>query len=1055
MKKQKTSKRKGIQYFPLILLSFLVSFSSGLAQVTVQGTVTGDNETLIGVNVVVKGTTQGTVTDIDGNYSLNVPSEAVLIFSYTGFLQQEVAVSGRTVIDIELSQDAKTLDEVVVIGYGSRRKGDITGAVTSVNKDYINQQGVANLSKALQGSTSGLTVVSASNPGSNAQIRIRGLGTINNNGPLWVVDGVFDAPQPAPAQVESIQVLKDASATAIYGARGANGVILVTTKSGKAGQGPRVEFNVRTGIIQPNSKYDISTDPQEIGQMLWLEQTNDGIDPAHPHFGSGDQPVLNDFLFPNGASAGDPSTDISLYDQESYPITRSTPTGTDWLDVIYQDGLTQDYNLSVSGGSEKTQYAFVGSYLEEEGLLQYTKFNRYAFRSNLDSKVSNWLRVGQRLGVRYTENLGYNANNNNGIFRLINEVSPLIPVRDEAGNYAGGIVGGSLNDGPNPLAQLDRLQNNTARNFGAYGNFYGEVFPVKGLTIKTLFGYNINNSRNFSPRLPAFEDTNGARSTTLSEGSSTFIAWNWSNTISYETSFAKDHTINLLAGVEARRSNNRWLSASRDGFFSTDLEFLVLNAGEGNQLNGSSGSTRATSSMFGRLQYGYKTKYLFDATLRRDGSSVLGNDKYGIFPAFSAAWRVSEEPFFAGITWLDDLKLRGSWGQSGNDQTNNPYNSFSTFASNRGGSFYAIDGSDNNITLGYQSLAIGNPDAKWETTTTTNLAIDATLFNSLDVTIDVWNKNTEDMLFNVPIPGVAGTAIPPAVNIGSMKNNGVDITLDYRGNINRELRFNVATTFTTYKNEITELSGIENDFLPGRELRGQVYTRAQAGHSFPEFFGYVIDGIFQTQAEADAHPENGTYNQAGNLIVRDVNGDGVIDPDDRTFIGNPNPDFTAGLRLGLDYKGFDLTGTFYASVGNDIVNYTARFRRYGLFQGPKSPDRLYQSWGSPFLSSNADATLPKASSTTAFEQNASTAYVEDGSFLRLQNLQLGYTLPAKTLSQLGMSSARLYLLGENLFTLTGYSGLNPEVVGGDINRGIDLGVWPASRRIMFGISVTL
>lgn len=1056
MKKRKRTKKKGLQ-IGLLLLSFFL-FSSGVAfsqKMTIEGVVSHEGEALIGVNILIKGTSTGTITDIDGNYSLEAAADAVLVFSYTGFIQQEVAVNNRVRIDVQMGEDSKTLDEVVVIGYGSRRKGDITGAVTSVNEEYISQQGVANLSKALQGSTSGLTVVSAANPGSNAQVRIRGLGTINNNGPLWVVDGVFDAPQPAPAQVESIQVLKDASATAIYGARGANGVILVTTKSGKAGQKPQIEFSLRSGFIQPNSKYDISIDPEEIGNMLWLEQTNDGIDPAHPHFGSGDQPILNDYLFPNGASNGDPSTDMALYDQQSYPITRSTATGTDWLDVIYQDGITQDYNLSVTGGSEKTKYAFVGSFLEEEGLLQHTKFSRYALRSNVDSKVTNWLRVGQRLGVTFSENKGYNSNNNNGIFRLINEVSPLIPVRDEAGNFAGGIVGGSLNDGPNPLAQLHRLKDNTNRNFGISGNFFGEIFPVEGLSIKTLFGYNINNGKNFSPRLPAFEDTNGARSTSLSEGTNNFIGWNWSNTASYSKTFNQDHNVSLLAGLEARRSTSRFLFASRDGFFSNDLEFLVLNAGEGNQLNGSSGSVRTTSSMFGRIQYGFKTKYLFDATIRRDGSSVLGDNKYGVFPAFSAAWRISDETFMSNISWIDDLKLRGSWGQSGNDQTNNPYNSFSTFGSNLGGSFYAIDGSDNNITLGYQSVATGNPAAKWETTTTTNFAVDATLFGSLDVTVDIWNKDTEDMLFNVPIPATAGTAIPPAVNIGSMKNNGVDITLDYRGSINRELKFNVATTFTTYKNEITELSGIENDFLPGRELRGQVYTRAQAGHSFPEFFGYVVDGIFQTQAAAEAHPENGTYNQAGNLIIKDVNGDGVITPDDRTFIGNPNPDFTAGLRIGLQYKGFDLTSTFYASVGNDILNYTARFRRYGLFQGPKSPDRLYQSWGSSFLANNADATLPKASSTTAFEQNTSTEYVEDGSYLRLQNLQIGYNLPQSVLSKLNMGSARIYLLGENLFTLTGYSGLNPEVLGSDINRGIDLGVWPLARRIMFGINVTL
>ena len=774
-------KWKGL-FLPFLLFAFFPA--SMLSQnIQVGGNVSSaDGDPLIGVSILVKGAAIGTLTDNAGNYQLEAPTDGVLVFSYFGFADQEVSIDGRSSINVSLLPAENTLDEVIVVGYTTRRRGDISGAVTSVNKDYVDQQGVANLSKALQGSTSGLTVVAGQNPGSNAQIRIRGLGTINNNEPLWVVDGVFDAPQPPPSQVESIQVLKDASATAIYGARGANGVILVTTKKGRSNQKPQVEFSLRSGIVSPNSKYDISTDPEEIGLMLWLEQTNDGIDPSHPHFSFGPGPTarVNDFLFPNGANDGDAGTDLSLYNQQNYPITRSTTTGTDWLDVIYQNGLTQDYNVSITGGSGKTQYGFMGNVLQEEGMLKHSRFSRYSLRSNVNSQITDWLTLGQTLGVTVTEGKGYLANNNNGIFRLINEVSPLIPVYDEGNNFAGGIVGGSLNDGPNPLGQLFRLKDNFGRNFGMTGNFFGEVSPVEGLAIKTLFGYNINNGKNFGPRLPDWENTNGARAVSLSEGTSNNITWNWSNTISYTKTFSEVHNINVLGGVEARRTTASWLFASRDGFFSDDLEFLVLNAGETNQQNGSSGFVRATLSQFGRLQYGYQSKYLIDATLRRDGSSVLGNNKWGVFPAFSAAWRISEESFMEGANWINDLKLRGSWGQSGNDQTNNPYNSFSTFGSGLGNSFYAIDGSDNNISLGYQSQAIGNPDAKWETTTTSNIAVDATIFKNLDITIDFWNKNTQDMLFNVQIPAVVGVATPPAVNIGSMENRGIDLTLDYR-----------------------------------------------------------------------------------------------------------------------------------------------------------------------------------------------------------------------------------------------------------------------------------
>ncbi len=1051
-------KRKQLFFLLLFISLTAVIYAQ---KINVEGTVSDQRETLIGVNILVKGSTLGTISDLNGNFSLEVDPDDVLVFSYTGYASQEVSINGRSRIDVEMRSDATTLDEVVVIGYGTRRKGDITGAVTSVNNDYLDQQPVANVTKALQGSASGVTVVAPATPGGNAEVRIRGMGTINNNDPLWVVDGVFDAPPPPPSQVESIQILKDASSTAIYGARGANGVILVTTKMGQQNQAPRIEFSLRTGINSPSAKYDLMTDPQLIGEMIWLELNNDGIPTAHPHFGTGTTPVVNEFLFPNGGSAGDPGTDLALYDQQTYPITRTNLQGTDWLDVIYNNGQIQDYNLSVTGGSEKTTYSFQGNFLQEEGLLEYTSFDRYALRSNVDSRIGNWLKVGQRLGVTFSEGKGYNGNNSRGLFRSINEVSPLIPVYDEGGNWAGGIVGG-LNDGPNPLGFLNRLKDNSRKSYNMNGNFFAEISPIAGLSIKTLFGYNLQNGRNFSPQLPAWEDTNGARSTQLSESTSNNTTWNWSNTINYAKTINEVHSINVLLGVEARRTTARWSGASRQGYFSNELEFLVLDAGAGSQLNFGSGFARATSSAFGRLLYSFKSKYLLEATLRRDGSSVLGNDKYGVFPAFSVAWRLSDETFLANSSWINDLKVRVSYGQSGNDQTNNPYNSFSTFGSNPGSSFYAIDGSDNNITLGYQSLAIGNPAARWETTTTTNFAIDATLFRSLDITLDIWNKDTDDMLFNVAIPGTAGAAIAPAVNIGSMANQGFDITVDYRGKIGQNLGYNIAATFSRYKNEVTKLSDTEGEFIAGDDVRGQIYTRAAVGHAFPEFFGYIVDGIFQTQAEVDAHAVNGTYNQPGNLIIRDVDGDGIIAPEDRTFIGSPHPDFTTGLNLGLDYKGFDISATFYASVGNDIANYTSRFRRYGLFQGPKAPDRLFKSWGSPYLENNADAVLPKASSTTSFEQNASTAYLEDGSFLRLQNLQLGYNFPENWLEKLRIQNARIYLMGANLFTITEYSGLDPEITTravngqrGEINRGIDIGGWPISKQFMVGLNITL
>ncbi len=1053
-------------FLMLLIATYTIDANDLPDQFTVSGQISDDTgQTLPGVNVIVKGTTTGTTTDIEGNYSLNAPEDAILVFSFIGYKIQEVPVAGKSILDVRLEQDIETLDEIVVIGYGSRTKAELTGAVTTVNKDYLTQQPVSNVSKALQGGASGVTVVSAATPGGDAEVRIRGMGTINNNGPLWVVDGVFGADAPPPNQVESIQVLKDAASTAIYGARGANGVILVTTKTGKKNQAAKIDVSVRTGFNSPTAKYDLMKDPQLVGEMWWLEYQNDGLPTTNPHYGSGATPQLNDYLFPNGASVGDPSTDPDLYDQINYPITRSNPEGTDWFEEIYQQSTIQDINLSISGGSENTTYAFHGNYLDENGILKNTNYKRVGLRSNVDANLNNWLTIGQRLGVTYGQNSGYRGNNSHeNLFNKLYLISPALPVYDIEGNYAGGVVGGNLYDGPNPVAFLERTGESRNRSYDITGNFYGEVEPIEGLKFKTLFGYSIGLTNSFSPQFPEYENVNGARNTTLNEGSSNNTLWNWTNTASYTKTFNDVHKLDILVGVEATKNTYRFISASRQEYFSTDPDFLVLDAGATNQLNNGSGFAWSLYSQFSRVHYGYDDRYIADFTIRRDGSSRFGiNNRYGVFPAASLGWVVSGENFMTGTSnWLSYLKVRTSWGQAGNDQIGN-YNSYSTFGSNPGNSFYAISGSDNTITQGYQSTAIGNPDAKWETTTTTNVAIDATFFKSLDITVDFWQKNTEDMLFPVAIPQVAGGARAPSVNIGSMSNKGIDIVLDYWGNaLNGDLKFNISTNFTRYVNEVTKLTNNENEFIQGFPTRQQIYTRTEAGHSFPEYYGYIVDGIFQTQEQADNHATNGTYNEPGNLIIRDVNGDGEITPDDRDYIGNPHPDFTAGLRLGVEYMGFDLAGTFYASVGNDIANYTSRFIRYGLFQGPNSPDRLYNSWGSPYLENNNDATLPKASTSTAFEQNASTEYIEDGSYLRLQNLQIGYNLPQGILSRLNLSNLRIYVMGANLFTLTGYSGLDPEItskrtdgVAQEIDRGIDVGTWPISRQIMFGINLSL
>ncbi len=1025
---------------------------------TVTGTIVDEsNVPLIGANILVKGTTKGAVTDFDGNYSISVNQGDVLVVSYTGYQTKEVTVGSSSTINITLAEDAQALDEVILIGYGTRKKADVVSAVSTVDKDFLEQQPSSDATRALQGSASGVTVVASARPGQQAQIRIRGLGSINGNSPLFIVDGVQGGTVPPPDQIESIQVLKDASSTAIYGARGASGVILVTTKSGRKGQAAKIQFNVRTGIGTNNAKYDLVTDPTLIGQMLWLEQTNDGITPNHPHFTFNPSDIngtrVNDYLFPNGASIGDPSTDPSLYQERTYPITLTNQNGTDWLDELYRSALMQDYNLSVTGGSEKTTYAFNAGFFNEEGVFKYNGFKRYAFRSNIDSQLTDWLTVGQRLGATLSESSGNTVG-----FNAIAETSPLIPVFDIAGNYAGGVVGGNLNDGPNPLGNNFRERKDLRKTLNLTGNFYIEITPVKDLKVKSLFGYNMNWFSGKDPRFGDPENTNGSFVNTLSETRNNSLTWNFTNTISYSKTISDIHNVDFLVGMESTKFDFDQIQAGRAGFISTNDDFYFLSSGAEAVTNGSDAATWSLFSLFARGFYSYDDKYIFEGTIRRDGSSRFGaNNRYGYFPAASLGWVLSKESFMEGTSnWLSQLKLRAGWGLSGNDQIGN-YNGFTTFGSGLGNSYYGIGGGDNTISLGYQSTAFGNPDAKWETTESINFGLDAAINGGLFVSLDLWKKTTTDMLFRTTIPAIAGQATAPFVNVGTMDNTGLDLEISYNKSVNDDFSYSVGLNLSTYTNEVTKLSAEEGDALIGRSERGQTYTRAESGRAFPEFYGYIVDGIFQTQAEADGHPTNGNYNEPGNLKIRDVNGDGEITPDDRTWIGNPHPDFTAGLNLGAKYKNFDLTAIWYGSFGNDVLNYYNRFTRYGLFQGPKASDRLFRSWGSPYLSNNADAVLPKASSTTSFEQNTHSDMIEDGTFLRLKSLQIGYNVPSTVLDRFGLSSMRMYLMGTNLVTLfDSYSGLDVEVSPTtEINRGFDFGTWPQPKQFIFGLNISI
>lgn len=1052
----------------------LSSVEESQAKATITGTVKGeDGEPLIGATVMVKGTGTGTITDLDGNFSLDVSEgEDVLVISYTGYQAQEVNIGGRTTLDIVLSSSISQLDEVVVIGYGARQAGELTGSVTSLNAEDMEEMVAVNTTDALKGSVSGVTIIDSHTPGGGANIRIRGLGTINNNDPLWIVDGVPNA-SVNPENIETLSILKDASAQAIYGARAANGVIIVTTKSGKKNQPLQVNFDVRRGVMQNTNSFDL-LNTQEYGEVLWLEAANEngGTLPegfSHEQFGSGAQPSIPNYISPAGAS----QANLDAYDPVNNIIMASNPQGTDWLDEADQAGTYQDISLGINGGSEKTTYAFQAGYLQEEGILKYTSFERYNLRANITTNPTDWLEIGERIGITYSQDNGDQSNNGEGsIMGWIYRIQPIIPVRDVAGNYAGSRAP-RLGNGSNPVWLLDNNQNDRTQRMRFNGNFYAKADLVRGLSFKSLFGVNHNTAQ--GRNLTFIEQANAQRATinSYSESNNMTIQWNWSNTLEYRKIFGDIHDLTVLLGTEAIENNFRQNSAGRQGYFLTTPDFFQLDAGTTNQVNGGNSSSWALFSMFGRLNYQLADKYLLEAVVRRDASSRFGADNnVGVFPAVSVGWRISEESFMDfSENWLNLLKVRAGYGVSGNDQIGN-YNSYTTFVSviseapwdrtapSGSSSYYPIDGgNETDGAVGFKRNTLGNTAVEWERTTTTNFGVNMTIFDRIDIMVDLWQRNTENMLFQQQIPAVVGRAIVPSINVGEMLNRGFDVEVAYSGTgLQNELKYSLGLNVSRYKNELVSLSGNENEFLQGGTVRGQNFTRAEQGSQYPAFYGYTIDGIFQSAQEADAHPavtEDPAYNQEGVFKIQDTNGDGQIDADDRSFIGSPHPDFTAGFSVNLSYKGFKFYTNFYASVGNDVVNAVRGLVDFNKFQGNRSARRLYESYGSPYLSDNANATMPMARINDERDQRPSTYFIEDGSYLRMQNLRLSYDLNRLFPGNGTFRSLTLYFHTNNLFTATGYSGLDPEIGSSGLNTGVDKGGWPTARRYLFGISLGL
>jgi TonB-linked SusC/RagA family outer membrane protein len=1056
----------------------------GIEEIVVRGSVTdGQGKSLVGVSVKLKSSQAGTVTDSEGRFIIRVPENGVLVFTYVGYRVNEVEVDSKTNLTVNMVEEFSSLNQVVVTGYSSQSKRDITGSVVSIDADELNKVSSANVAQQLQGRSPGVTVTANNAPGGEPTVRIRGFGTINNNEPLYVIDGVptkGGLNNINPNNIESMQILKDASAASIYGSRAANGVIIITTKKGKAGES-KLTFDARYGIQTSNSakKIDVIIDPLSFADLRWTslrnaKQLTNG-NPVDAQFGNGVNPVIPDYLLAGtryGLFEGDPATNPGLYNfsaDNMYQITKANKAGTNWFDEIIESAAPiQEYNLGASGGTDKGRYAFGINYFNQEGILKFTSFDRFSLRANTEFLIKKKIKVGENLEVGQSENLGFFSNssvNNSDANPVGNayRMPSIMPVYDIQGNYAGTRASG-FGSAQNPVGQLDRGKNNSSKNSKVFGNLYVELDLLKNLTARSSLGFDYQSIEGNIYDLVNLEHSAPLSLNRLTNSKSTEFTTTWSNTLNYKASFNEVHNLQVLLGTEAIESSLKAFQGSRDGFISEDPDYMYLDAGSVALNNAGNGSEWALFSLFGRVNYKFKDRYLLEATLRRDGSSRFGqNHRYGMFPAFSAGWRISEESFMSDIKWIDNLNIRGAWGQTGNQEIGN-YNGFTTYRTSLSTSSYDMNGTNTSVLAGFDTQGYGNPDAKWETTTQTNIGIDATVLNGrLGFTVDWFERKTSNMLYQVRLPATQGEAVVPFVNVGSMSNKGVDVGVTFRNLNGSKFTYEIGANVSTYRNQIISLSGNNNESLISPLIRSYSYARSAAGYPIYSFYGLAIDGIFQNEKEVQDHApypgyaevNNGVTTGVGKYKYRDVNGDGLISDADRTWIGNPHPDFTYGFNINLGYKNFDMTMFFQGVQGNDMISFVRRLTDFNELGNNRSLRMYNQSW----TPDNPNAVLPILDASDSRSLLPSSYFVEDGSYLRMKVLQIGYTLPSKMLTRIGFERVRIYVQAQNLFTITNYSGLDPEVnftgSGTTSQMGIDQGVYPASKIYQMGINISL
>lgn len=963
-------------------------------------------ESLPGVNVLIEGTTIGTVTNLDGVYSLELPEKAeALLFSYVGYETKRELISNREIIDVQLVSSSGVLNEVVVIGYGTQRKKDLTGSVSVVSTDDLGSVPVASISDALQGKAAGVQVISSGVPGSDATFRIRGVGTINDNNPLLVIDGVpvsNGLNQLNMSDVESIQVLKDASATAIYGSRGANGVLIVTTKRGKS-DASKLDFNYYFGLQQPSKMVEMMNASQ------FAAMHNEMMENA------------------------------GLITNPAYADPASLGQGTDWLGELFSPAPMQNYSLSYSGNSEKTNFYVSGNYFKQDGIVSGTGYERISVQFNTDTKIFDGLRFGNSLTLNHDNKKSGNYNIRNTMLAL-----PTQPIFREDGTYSGPIAQPVWDgDITNPIG-LSKIVNNSTKGYNLLGSAFGELDLMKDLKFKSTFGLQMNfwNDRTWAPSYHWNSSVN--ENDYLSEQYNKNITWVWDNYFTYDKNFG-DHHLVAMAGTSAQENNRNYLYGSVQGFPSQ----LTQQMNNGNLMPVVGGNMYSWSllSYMGRANYSYLGKYMVTATLRRDGSSRFGEgNKWGTFPSASAAWRISEESFMKDFDFLSDMKIRAGYGITGNQEIGNY-----SFASALQTISYNFNGQIVNAVV---PTIMPNPNVQWEQQEQMNFGVDATFFNhKVEVAVDGYIKNTNQMLvpMNVPVSTGYSDVFVPSINAGKMENRGVEVSVR-SNNLTGDFSWTTNMTFAYNKNKVIDL----NDTVPLTSGSiGLNYNLAliQAGYPINMFYGFVTDGIFQNQDEVDRHavqvPGNDPFNRTspGDIRFKDMNNDGVIDDKDRVLLGNPNPKFIFSLGNTFAYKRFDLTIFFQGMTGNQILN-ANRIWAEAMSVAQNQTTLTLDRW----TGEGTSQLVPRAVFNDP-NKNArpSDRFVEDGDYLRLKNLIIGYTLPQSVLARLNMSSLRIYVSAVNLLTWTKYTGFDPEVG----TSGIDNSVYPVTSTYSIGLNIGL